>query len=478
MLMGIKRRIYPTTEQKIILSQWMGADRCVWNAKCDQWNYEKTFAAKYMPVGTYAPIDASYSQFKDKELTPYLFHVPPEVIKDAANRWRNTMRNWMNPKHPQAAPAQRRKKRGEESVYLEQKLFQLKNDPITGRQNLSLGTEKYPVGFVQLEHRGFLQLPKSLRVKKKAGIWWVSFCYEDALDESSLLTKEERLAEFRSLSKEELFPRVIGIDRGIKVACQTDEETFDYTQQEKSSLKSKDRRVRNHQKHLARQKKGSLRAKKRKHKISRLFMKMAHIRNNFCHQVSNKLTKNKVNEPVSKVIVMEDLKIKNMTKRAKPKKNEETGVWEKNGASRKSGLSKAILSIGWYKLEQFTGYKSYRRGHLFIKVSAHYSSQECADCDHIHPSNRKTQAEFHCQSCGKKENADKNAGRVLKKRAIKLIQHSGSELSGEGVLSLPDIGRGALSKSKRTKVLKDTGLRNVNLLISENYLDACSFRGE
>jgi len=462
MLMGLKRRIYPTSEQKITLSQWMGADRLIWNAKCDQWNYERTFAAKYLPVGTYAAIDASYAQFKNKELTPYLFDVPPEVIKDAANRWRNTMRDWMSPKHPQTSPARKRKKQGEESVYLEKKLFRFEIDLITQKQKLFIGSEKYPLGFIELEERGSFEEPKSLRIKKKAGIWWVSFCYQDALDESSLLSKQERLEQFRKLSDEELSVRVIGIDRGVKVACQTNQETFDYSKQEKNSLKSKDKKIRKHQKHLARQKKGSNRSKKRKHKISRLSMDRENIRNNFCHQVSHNLTKQEGEKPVGKVIVMEDLKIKNMTKRAKPKKNEETGVWEKNGASQKSGLNRAILSIGWYKLEQFTEYKAYRRGHLFLKVSAHYSSQECADCGHIHPSNRKTQASFECQKCGRKENADKNAADVLQKRAIKLIQHSGSELSEKGVLYLPDKGRGALSKSKGTMVSQDTGLRSVN----------------
>ena len=105
MLTGIKFRAQPTAEQKLTLSQWMGAARVVWNAKCSQWRYESTYARKYLPVRTYAEIDASYAQFKNKELTPYLFDVPSEILKDAANNWRNTMRDWINPNHPQKGPA-------------------------------------------------------------------------------------------------------------------------------------------------------------------------------------------------------------------------------------------------------------------------------------------------------------------------------------------------------------------------------------
>ncbi|WP_286397328.1 helix-turn-helix domain-containing protein [Acinetobacter towneri] len=36
MLTGIQLRAYPTNHQKLILSQWMGCARFIWNAKCDE----------------------------------------------------------------------------------------------------------------------------------------------------------------------------------------------------------------------------------------------------------------------------------------------------------------------------------------------------------------------------------------------------------------------------------------------------------
>ncbi|MDA8059156.1 MAG: zinc ribbon domain-containing protein [Leptospirillum sp.] len=41
-----------------------------------------------------------------------------------------------------------------------------------------------------------------------------------------------------------------------------------------------------------------------------------------------------------------------------------------------------------------------------IKVPPQFSLQECAQCGHIHPDNRPSQAEFVCQRCGHKDNAD------------------------------------------------------------------------
>ena len=39
MLQGIRLKANPTENQKVILSQWMGCARVIWNAKCDEIAY-------------------------------------------------------------------------------------------------------------------------------------------------------------------------------------------------------------------------------------------------------------------------------------------------------------------------------------------------------------------------------------------------------------------------------------------------------
>ena len=46
--------------------------------------------------------------------------------------------------------------------------------------------------------------------------------------------------------------------------------------------------------------------------------------------------------------------------------------------------------------------------------------------------------EFLCLSCGHTDNADNNAARVIKKRAIKLVMDSGTELTEKGLLKPHD----------------------------------------
>ena len=135
----------------------------------------------------------------------------------------------------------------------------------------------------------------------------------------------------------------------------------------------------------------------------------------------------------------------------KPKaKNDRSGKFISNKAKQKAGLNKAILNVGWHYLETYTRYKAAKAGKVVFKVPAPFTSQECADCGHTHPDNRKTQELFSCGSCGHVNNADRNASIVIKKRAINLFLHSGTELVGKGIPVLTK-GRGAIRKTGKCK---------------------------
>lgn len=143
--------------------------------------------------------------------------------------------------------------------------------------------------------------------------------------------------------------------------------------------------------------------------------------------------------------MFEDLKTANMTKKPKAKKNQ-NGKFISNNAEQKAGLNKAILANGWHILESYVKYKAKRESMAVFKVNAAYTSQECANCGHTHPANRRSQSEFVCVSCEYSDNADKNASNVIAKRAINLILDSGTELSKRGVLRLVN-GRGSKRKT-------------------------------
>ena len=102
------------------------------------------------------------------------------------------------------------------------------------------------------------------------------------------------------------------------------------------------------------------------------------------------------------MIVMEDLKVKNMSKSAK-------GSIDNPGrhVKAKSGLNRAILDQGWGEFRRQLGYKLNWSGGELVLVSPHYTSQTCPECEHVAKENRQSQAQFHCVACGYQENADK-----------------------------------------------------------------------
>jgi len=274
--------------------------------------------------------------------------------------------------------------------------------------------------------------------------------FNDEADEKGLLDQESYLDLLSGFSREELEKITMGIDRGVTRPVQAGEDVYDFAPGQKKNKLGKEKYLKRLQRRLSKQKKGSNRRFKTKRNLSRVYEKIANIRRDFCHQTSRKM----VDKEDIKVYMFEDLKTKNMTGSAK-------GTAKKTGKNvkAKAGLNKAILDKGWHMIEAFTKYKSYKAGKVTFKVPAPYTSQECAVCGHTQPDNRKGPI-FLCRRCWNTDNADNNAQKVIKKRAINLILDSGTELSKRGVLihgnEVPtplDIGRGASGKSHKAKVI-------------------------
>lgn len=444
MITGIKLQAHPTKEQRRILSQWMGCARFIWNAKCAEDLYLTQFAKLYLPLGTYPEVNQSYSQYKNRELTPWLFECPSQVLRNAASNWYNTHKNFQ--KGLCGKPVPKKKAQGG-SILLTRELFYFEKceDGVT---RLWIGTKKNNIGYLSIKNHTVYGEPNSIRIKKKNGRYTVSFCYEDGLSEENLLNQVQYLEEIQRWDKEKLESVTVGIDRGVVIPVQAGDQSYDFTEEQKRKKKRKERYIRRCQRRLVRQKKGSNRRKRTKQNLAKAHEKVANIRKDFCHKASRSIVDNEK----TKIIVLEDIRTSSMTKKPKPKKNEATGKWEKNNRSSKAGLNRSILDKGWYQCEAFIFYKAYRAGKAVFKIPAQYTSQECADCGHTHSSNRKRQDLFICGACGYSENADRNAAEVIKKRAIKLLLDSGTELSKRGVLL--DSGCGAAHKTREAKATR------------------------
>ena len=187
----------------------------------------------------------------------------------------------------------------------------------------------------------------------------------------------------------------IGIDLGItKFAAFSDGSHIDGP----SSFKKHQDKLAKEQRKLAKKIKFSSNWKKQKAKITKLHSRIAHVRKDFLHKSSTEICKSHA------MIVVEDLKINNMSKSAK-------GTIEAPGKNvkAKSGLNRSILDQGWGEFRRQLEYKSKWLGGVFVKVPPKDTSLTCHRCKHKDKQNRLTQEGFACTCCGYTANADFNA---------------------------------------------------------------------
>jgi putative transposase len=75
---------------------------------------------------------------------------------------------------------------------------------------------------------------------------------------------------------------------------------------------------------------------------------------------------------------------------------------------------------GWSfaQLGAFIDYKARLAGMPVAHVDPRNTSRTCAECGYCTRANRRSQAEFSCKACGHKANADENAARNIRSRAL------------------------------------------------------------
>ena len=231
------------------------------------------------------------------------------------------------------------------------------------------------IGLVRYRNsRKIIGTIKNVTVTAKCGKWYVS-----------IQTEYEQEKPVHTGSD-------IGIDMGIvRFATLSNGQYFNPV----NAFKTLKGRLEKLQRQLKRKTKGSNNWKKLVAKISKLHHRIANIRKNFLHQISNTISKNHA------TVYIEDLQVKNMSKSAK-------GTKENPGRNirQKAGLNRAILDQAWYEFRRQLEYKLRWRGGQLIPVSPQYTSQCCPACGHTAKANRTTQALFACVQCGYTENAD------------------------------------------------------------------------
>lgn len=182
---------------------------------------------------------------------------------------------------------------------------------------------------------------------------------------------------------------VLGVDFGIcEIASDSDGEQFSGKQIEKVRRTFAHRR-RNLQKKQT---------KSAKRKLKQLSGKQSRYQKDVNHQISKRLVAKA--KDTQRAIAVEELK--NIRRRITVRKSQRN----------------RLNNWSFFDLKAKIEYKARLNGIKVIAVNPKNTSRECSQCHFVSKSNRKSQSEFVCQQCGFADNADSNASRNIRERAI------------------------------------------------------------
>lgn len=235
---------------------------------------------------------------------------------------------------------------------------------------------------------------RSVTVRRKADGWYISVRLQDDSVPALLNLSEVKTA--------------VGVDLGIaKLASLSSDETIPNPRFAHSS----ERKRKILHRRASRKRKGSHKRRKAYQRLARLENKVANRRADHQWKLANKLSR------CCDVLIFEDLNIKGMSARCKPKQDEK-GKYIRNGAAAKAGLNKAILDASWGELKQKVKAVSEKAGVIFLEINPRHTSQECSECGYVSPTNRDKER-FLCEACGYFADADIDAAVVIRQRGLK-----------------------------------------------------------
>lgn len=382
-LQAYKFRIYPTDGQIMCLRRITGCCRLVYNLALEQRQlaWVRGVSLGYVTQANELPML--------KHEFPFLKEVPSHSLQYALRNLDTAFQRFFE--GHAAYPTF--KKRGAGTSFTLPDPAQIRVD--WHRHELILpkfGKTKRDNGPLKLlAHRAVKGKIRSVTVSEHGGIWFASILTQRNVKHPHA----RRIVDDR---------QIIGLDRGVALAVVGDTGFCANVEGQNSGGK---KRVRRLQQSLARKKKGSNNRFKARAKLALCKAKEARRRSDQVHKITSTLIKN------HDVFVLEDLKVRNMSRSAKGSINDPG-----TNVKAKSCLNRAILDKGWGELRRQLHYKALWAGKQVLEVSPVNTSRTCPDCGHVSAENRPSQAVFACKACGFHGHADRIAAFNIKQRGL------------------------------------------------------------
>ena len=367
-LQAFKFQLRPNGQQERDMRRFAGACRFVFNKSLALQNENHEAGNKFL---SYVKMAAWLVEWKKAPETEWLKDSPSQPLQQALKDLERAYKNFFQKR----ASFPRFKKRGHSDSFRYPQGVKL--DQANNRISLP------KLGWISYRNsREVVGEVKNVTVSQSCGKWYVS-----------IQTEYEVTEPTHSSSS------MVGLDAGVaKLATLSDGTIFEPV----NSFKSNQKKLARLQRAMSRKVKFSNNWNKAKRKVQNLHSRIANIRRDYLHKVTTAISKNHA------MIVIEDLKVSNMSKSAK-------GTAEQHGRNvrAKSGLNCSILDQGWFEFRRQLEYKQLWRGGQVLAINPAYTSQKCACCGHTAKENRQSQSKFECLACGYIANADVNGARNI-----------------------------------------------------------------
>lgn len=380
-----KYRLYPTRETERQLFWTLTRCRELYNAALSERKDAYRYAGKSI---SYYEQQNDLPEIKH-EIRPEYEDIAAHVLQDVLNRLKKAFDNFF-----------RRCKNGENPGYPR---FQGRNryDSFTYPDGAGWKFDGHflhltKIGSIKVKlHRPLTGKIKTVTIKHEVDEWYVTFSCEVQEPEKLPVSYED-----------------IGIDLGVThLATLSNGEMIEHPRYYRKSRKVLERR----QQALSRKKRGSHRREKARKLVAKAHRKIARQRKDFQHQEAKLLIER------YQVIVLEDIKIGNLTRKAKPKQDE-NGTYLPNGASAKGGLKKSILDAGWGTFVQLCSSKAEWAGRTLLKVDPRFTSRICSGCGQVRK--KDLSERWHRCDCGTELDRDVNA-------AMNILARGNQQMGGK-----------------------------------------------
>ncbi|MGM7760830.1 RNA-guided endonuclease InsQ/TnpB family protein [Yersinia enterocolitica] len=391
-LQAFKFRLRPDGQQEREMRRFAGACRFVFNRALALQNEEHEAGNKYI---SYTKMTSWLVEWKNVSGTQWLKDAPSQPLQQSLKDLERAYKNFFQKR----AAFPRFKKRGQNDAFRYPQGVKLDQ----GNSRIFLPK----LGWIRYRNsRQVTGIVKNVTVSQSCGKWYIS-----------IQTESEVSTPVHPSTS------MVGLDAGVaKLATLSDGTVFEPV----NSFQKNQKKLAALQRQLSRKVKFSNNWQKQKRKIQRLHSRIANIRRDYLHKVTTTISKNHA------MIVIEDLKVKNMLKSA-------AGTVSEPGRNvrAKSGLNRSILDQGWYEMRRQLEYKQLWRGGQVLAVSPAYTSQRCACCGYTAKENRLSQSKFRCQACGYTANADVNGARNILAAGHAVLACGGMVQSGRPLKQEP-----------------------------------------